>query len=273
MIGIVTDSSSDLPPKVARSAGITVVPLRIRFGNETFIDGADMGPEHFWSRLARDSPLPETAAPTMGAFLDVFESVGSRSEIEGVVCLSLSSDLSATYDTAVLAARQAPVPVRVIDTRVVSMALGLTALAAAEEAAGGAGLEEVADTGARAASRANVFAAIDNLEYLERNGHIGRVSAFLAGLVGVKPLITLEDGVVAAAGRARDRAGALAVISRHLSGRPITRAAVLGSGGTDISDVTATVRALAHEPLVAELGPVVATHTGPGTIGVAYLEA
>lgn len=273
MIGIVTDSSSDLPAEVAREAGITVVPLLIRFGTVTLADGVDLEGDQFWTRLAQAPPLPETAAPPMGAFLDAFEAMGRDPDIEGVVCLTLSSELSATYETAVLAARQAALPIRVIDTRLVSMALGLAALAAAEEAGAGGDLQEVADAGARAAARANVFAAIDSLEYLERNGHIGRIPALIGGVLGIRPLLTLEQGVVASAGRTRSRAGALAAISRHLSGRRIERASVLSAGGADIGDLVTTVRALASEPLVTELGPVVGTHTGPGTLGVAYLEA
>ncbi|MGH8912467.1 MAG: DegV family protein, partial [Acidimicrobiia bacterium] len=161
-IGIVTDSSCDLPTDVARRHGIGIVPLTIRFGDEAIVDGADLDSSAFWQRLERSPQLPETAAPSPGAFLDAFGRLG---DVDGVVCLCLSSRLSATYQAAVLAAEESELRVKVIDSEVVSMALGLVAINAAEVARTGAGLEAVAFAAAQAAARSNVFAALDTLEY------------------------------------------------------------------------------------------------------------
>ncbi len=270
-IGIVTDSSCDLPSDVAERHAVTIVPLTIRFGHETYLDGVDLDTATFWERLKGSERLPETAAPSPGAFLDAFNSLA---DLEGVVCICLSSRLSGTYQAAVLAANQSEMPVKVLDSGVVSMALGLTVLAAAETANLGADLDTVAAAGAESAGRANVFAALDTLEFLERGGRIGRVSALLGGMLEIKPLITLKDGVVAAAGRSRTRSRALSAIAQHLTGRSVGDMALIHSNAeglpllSDALDLSGAKR-----PVVAELGPVVGTHTGPGVLGVAYLEA
>lgn len=269
MIGVVTDSSCDLPEDLATAEGIGIVPLTIRFGTQAFADRTDLTTAEFWTKLATSRHLPETAAPSPGAFLEAFEGAG---RVEGILCLCLSSELSGTYQSAVLAAEQAGMPVKVLDTRVVSMALGLVAITAARGAAAGGGLDVVAAQAANAARRANVFAALDTLDYLERGGRVGRVSALLGGLLDIKPLITLDDGVVATGGRVRTRSRVLAALTDHLAERDVERAAVLHSGSPDVERLVEALSASTRDLVVAELGPVVGTHTGPGVLGVAYLE-
>ena len=273
-IGIVTDSSCDLPADVVRRHGIDVVPLTVRFGDEVLTDGIELSSADFWQRLGGTRDLPETAAPSPGAFLEAF----TRAEdVDGIVCLCLSTQLSGTYQAAVLAAEEAPIPVKVVDSGVVSLALGLVAVEAAVAAAAGHKLEEVAAVASEAASRANVFAALDTLEFLERGGRVGRVSAILGGLLDIKPLITLDAGVVAAAGRVRTQLRAAAAVADHLAGRTVARYGLIHSGAAAVPrliEAIAERTSLAvDDPIVAELGPVVGTHTGPGVLGAAYLEA
>lgn len=274
-IGIVTDSSSDLPRPVASASGIGVVPLTVRFGDQTFTDGVDLDNAGFWQRLEAASPLPETAAPSPGAFLDAF---GAATDVDGIVCITLSSLLSGTYQAAVIAADQASLPVKVVDSGVVSMALGLVALEAAQAAAAGNDIGGVAEAAADAARRANVIAALDTLEYLERGGRVGRVSALIGGLLDIKPLITLADGVVTAAGRARTRSKAMAAVVEHVAALDLETVTLVHSGAAGVAGLIAALAAAnpgldLTDPLVAELGPVVGTHTGPGVLGVAYLRS
>ncbi len=268
MIGVVTDSSSDLPPDLATSRNIAIVPLTVRFGEEVLTDRVDLDTAEFWRRLSVADHLPETAAPSPGAFMDAFNSMD---QVDGIVCLCISSQLSGTYQAALLAAEQVPVPAKVIDSRVVSMALGLATLAAADIADAGGSLDEVAAAGHAASRKANVFAALDTLTYLERGGRIGRVSALLGGLLDIKPIITLNDGVVAAGGRARTRNKAVAAVASHLASKDLARLALVHSGGVGVGDLAASLITPAAT-IVAELGPVVGTHTGPGVIGAAYVE-
>jgi DegV family protein with EDD domain len=273
VIRIVTDSSADLPSQIVASLEISVVPLTIRFGSEEYVDGRDLTPDAFWSKLEATSSLPETAAPSAGTFLDTFEALG-RDGADGVFVICMSSSISATYQSAVIAAEQASVPVRVADSRVVSMALGLRVIAAARAARDGADLEALVT--AEQTRRSNVYAALDTLEFLRRGGRVGGASALIGGLLDIKPIIEFSDGAVAAAGRVRTRAKAMkAVVDKAVSleGR-LDALAVIHGNAPDVGNlVDALAQALPGvTPTVAQLGPVVGTHSGPGAIGIAYLE-
>jgi DegV family protein with EDD domain len=272
MIRLVTDSSCDLPAEIRDSLGITVVPLTVRFGDETFTDGVDLDNAAFWSRLGNSEGLPETAAPSAGSFMDAYDELAEQ-EADGVVVVTLSSALSATHQSAVIAAENFPdLPVKVVDSRTVSMALGLAAMAGAEVAGEGADIDAVVAATSESAGAMQIFAALDTLEFLRRGGRVGSAQALLGGMLDIKPIITVEDGVVAAAGRVRTRSKArTAIVERALANASSPRMAVFGGGADDIDDLVATIRSAAGDHVVvAELGPVVGTHSGPGTVGIAY---
>lgn len=271
MIRIVTDSAADLPADVRARFGITVVPLTVRFGTETFIDGVDLDTATFWTRLEAGSKLPETAAPSAGAFIDAFEQLATDGA-DGIVVVSLSSRLSATHQAAVIAAENfRKVPVRIVDSRTVSMAQGLVAISAAEAAGAGSPLDGVTAVATDAIGQVDILVALDTVDFLRRGGRIGGAQAVIGGLLDVKPLLTVEDGVVAAAGRVRTRSKARgAIIDRALAHRSAQRMALLHGASDDVDEVVDAIRAAVGEHVVvAELGPVVGTHAGPGTIGVA----
>lgn len=277
MISIITDSSCDLPPEWVKSTRATVVPLTIRFGDEEFTDGVDLDGAAFWARLGSDKGLPETAAPSAGAFLDAYQAAAAA-EASGIVAVCLSSQLSATYQSAVIAAEKfaGDIPVKVVDSRSVSMGLGLQVIAAAKAALAGDGIDEVAAAALAASASANLVAALDTIEFLRRGGRIGGAQALLANILDVKPLITFVDGVVAPAGRVRTRSKARAALVarvKEVSDR-LEAIAVLHGAADGVDDLVTSIRAVSgKEPIVAELGPVVGTHAGPGTVGIAYLLA
>lgn len=273
MIRIVTDSTCDLPSPVADRHGIAVVPIAVRFGDQVH---TDLGPERFWAMLSASDRLPETVPPTAQDFGEVFDRLIAGGA-DGIVAVCASSELSASYASAVLAAqeRAATVPIRVVDTRLVSAALGLVVMAAVELAGRpDASPASVADGARTASTRTNLFAVLDTIEFLRRGGRVGRVESVLAGLLDVKPIITLSDGTVAAAGRVLGRVGAkraiLAKVS-ELSSR-LVDLSVVHSGAEIAGDVVAEIRAAlpGFEPILVHLGPVVGTHTGPGALGIAY---
>jgi DegV family protein with EDD domain len=272
VIRIVTDSSSDLPAEIAASLGIDVVPLTIRFGDEEFVDRVELSAADFWTRLVTSPELPETAAPSAGAFEDAFRSA-SDGGADGVVAVTLSSQLSGTYQSAVIAADRLDFPVRVIDSATVGVGLGLIGMAAAVAGADTADVDAVARAALDSGRRTGVLAALDTLEYLKRGGRIGAAQAFLGSLLEVKPLITIEEGVVGAAGRVRTRSKALSALEetvRDLAPR-LEALAIFHGGAADLDSVVdrlATAGAI--EPIVTVLGAVVGTHTGPGVIGVAW---
>jgi DegV family protein with EDD domain len=272
MIRIVTDSSCDLPPALAESQSITIVPLTIRFGDTEYTDREDLSSEGFWATLATSPRLPETAAPSAGAFAAAYRRLADEGT-EGIVAVTLSSRMSATYQAAVLGAEAEPsIPVRVIDSTTVSMGLGLIALAAAQGAREGLELDALAEQAARDARRARLLAALDTLEMLRRGGRIGGAQALLGGLLDIKPLITVEDGVVSAAGKVRTRSKAVDALVTSLAGHRPESIALLHTNPDDVGPLNDRLATLGIPIVPCLLGAVVGTHTGPGTLGVAYLD-
>jgi DegV family protein with EDD domain len=275
MIRIVTDSSSDLPAEVCDRLGIRVVPLTVRFGAEEFVDGVDLTPDGFWERVAGTGALPETAAPSAGAFLDAFEGLEAEGA-SGIVAICLSSELSATYQAAVIAAEKLGdgIPVRVVDSAAVSMALGLQVMGAAESSLAGADVDRVAALALGNRSKTNILAALDTLEYLRRGGRVGGVQALLGGLLDIKPLLHFADGVVASAGRVRTRSKAIDAITAKAAvlAPDLDALSVIHTGSADLDRLLTSLAEVApgHRPTVARIGPVVGTHAGPGAIGIAY---
>jgi DegV family protein with EDD domain len=275
MIRIVTDSTCDLPDDAIAQHRIAMVPQTIRFGEETLLDREELSTEEFWRRLTTGSALPETAAASVGQFQEAFARLVSAGA-DGIVAVIVSSKVSATFQSATLAAEQltAGIPVRVVDSGLVSTALGLAAIEAAEVAAAGASIEEVEAAARSACERGRIFATPATLEYLRRGGRIGGAAALIGGLLDVKPLIAFEDGRVAGAGRVRSRKRALAAVLDHVQEQAdsISRLAVVHSDPVELPEFLRRLAAIYEgEVMIARMGPAVGTHIGPGTLGVAYL--
>lgn len=272
MIRIVTDSSCDLPDEVVAQHRITVVPLTIRFGDEDLVDREELTVDEFWHRLTTGDVTPETAAPSVGRFQQAYASLADEGA-DGIVAVMISSGISATHQSAVLAADQlvSGIPVRVVDSRLVSGALGMTVVAAAEAAEAGGTIDEVEAAAVAAAEHTNLFASLDTLEYLKRGGRIGGAAAFFGNLLDVKPIITFDDGVVHPGGRVRTRRKAVAAVLAHLDELGDATVGIVHSDPDDLDEFTA---ALAErgitDPAMFRLGPVVGTHAGPGVLGVVY---
>lgn len=273
MIRIVTDSSCDLPDEILQRHRITVVPLTIRFGEEGFVDREELSIDDFWVRLSAAKDLPETAAPSVGRFQDVYREL-SYAGADGIVVVTISAGISATHQSASLAADQlrSGIPVRVIDSRLVSAALGLGVLAAARAAEAGGTIDVVEATAREAVASSNLFAALDTLEYLKRGGRIGSTAAFFGNLLDVKPLITFAEGVVSAGGRVRTRRKAIKAVLDHLESlESVAEVGVVHSNPPDLDEFLGALRERGHDdPLVARLGPVVGAHAGPRVIGIVY---
>ena len=274
-IRVVTDSACDLSAAVAAEHGVTIVPLTIRFGTEEFVDGRDLSTEEFWSRCKASDVLPETAAPSPGAFQEAFLAAADDG-CDGALCVDLSGALSATYQAAVAAAKAVAdrIDVRVVDSRSVTMGLGLMVLDAAEQAATGADLDTLESRVAELVSRATVYGAVDNLEHLTKGGRIGGARALLGSMLSIKPVVALVDGVVEEESKQRTRARSLQYLADKMrDSPPLSRVAIAHGAATDIDTFLALVADVPsdHPLVVGQLGPVIGTHTGPGTVGLCMI--
>ncbi|HJV08215.1 MAG TPA: DegV family protein [Acidimicrobiales bacterium] len=276
-VKIVTDSSCDLPDELVSQLGIDVVPLTIRFGSEELVDRVDLSPTEFWARCSTSSALPSTAAPAPGAFEERFRAAADAGA-EGVVCVNLSSKLSATGESAQAAARAVAdvVPVTVVDSLSVTLGLGMIAVESARRAAAGAGLDEIVALAEDMARRTKVYGSLDTLEYLKRGGRIGAAQALLGSILSIKPCIEVVDGKVEPGPKQRTRSKALQWLADQVGAiQGVQNLAVLHGDAPDVDTLLGLLNP--HYPrdqiVVGQLGAVVGAHTGPRTIGVAFQTA
>ena len=275
-IRIVTDSACDLPQQLVDQHRITIVPLSIRFGDKEYIDRKDLTKEQFWQMCSSSPVLPETAAPSPGQFETEFRRL-KQEGATGIVVVSLSSDLSATIQSAELAARAlaGEIDVRIVDSRSASIGEGITAVACAKKAAAGASIDEVVALGQQLAEKSKVWGALDTLENLKKGGRIGGAKAMLASALSIKPIIEVRGGKVEEGGKQRTRSKALAfLVEKVRNAGPIENLSVLQAQCDDLDVLVGELRKVySGEIIIGDIGPVIGAHTGAGTIGVAYHHA
>ncbi|MCH8901352.1 MAG: DegV family protein [Chloroflexi bacterium] len=276
VVRVVTDSTADLSPEQAQELGITVVPMQVIFGEESFRDGIDLTSDEFFRRLKESDELPHTSQPSVGDFQETYERLAA--ETEQILSIHLSAGFSGTVDTARQAAQAliGRCSIEVIDSRTVSMAMGFAVIAAARAAREGAGLEACAEAARGTIQRGQLALALDTLEYLRRGGRIGRAQAFLGSVLRLKPILTIRDGGAHPLTRVRTRRKALDELLRLcLEQNDVVEAAVMHTTTPD------DARHLAEEierrcgiaVHIGRIGPVLSVHGGPGTIGIAVVLA
>ena len=270
-IKIVTDSTADLPPEIAEQLGITVIPLNVHFGEETFLDGVDIFPDEFFARLKAARQLPTTSQPSPGKFMEVYGSLAEAGD--QIVSIHISDKLSGTLNSARQAKEQMEgSSIEIIDSMQAALGTGLVAMAAAKAAQQGASYEAVLDEANSAVEQVQLFGLLDTLEYLRKGGRIGMVRGVIGTLLKVRPIITVRDGIVQSETSVRSRAyGIQYMVTLAEERAPLKQAAVMHSS----TDEEAEALAERIRPLVADgqvlqsrIGPVVGTHAGPGVIGI-----
>jgi DegV family protein with EDD domain len=275
-VRIVTDSAADLAAEEAAQLGVEVVPLSIRFGQEEYTDGVDLSVEAFYEKLARYAELPETAAPSPGAF-----EVAFRRQVEAgadaIVCINLSSGLSATMQSAQNGSKavDGEVEVHVIDSRSITSGLGTQVRAAATAAADGAAAADVVALVEAMVARTRVFGALDTLDNLRKGGRIGSAQARLGSLLSIKPLLDISSGEVEEAGRARTRRKALEWLRDTIFARPpVEQLCVYHGMAPDLDRMLDLLspRYSADQIRVGIIGPTIGTHAGPRVMGLTWLE-
>jgi DegV family protein with EDD domain len=274
-VEIVTDSIADLPVDLVQEFKISVVPLIINFGEESYRDGVDMTADQFYVRLKTSRNFPTTAAPPPQAFADVYDDLAaSREEI---VVITLSAQFSGTYNAALQgkALMKKKCRVEVIDSQSATMAQGLIVLKAAQAARAGATMKEIREIVEHNIPRAEILAAFDTLEYLKRGGRIGAAKAYLGSMLNVNPLITLQEGVVKPAGRTRSRSKAIDKLFSFAAG--YSRIEELAVENTACPEEAEALIDRLDELFPkdriyrSKMTPVIGTHTGPGMLLVAIL--
>jgi DegV family protein with EDD domain len=274
-VRVVTDSACDLPPELCERLGIEVVPLTIRFGDREYVDRKELTTDAFWQELETASVLPETAAPSVGAFEEAFRALHAEGA-DGIVCVNLSASLSATMQSAQVAAKALDglCPIEVIDSQSASMGIGNLTLHAARRAAEGADVTTISNEIIDRRSRQRLFATLDTLEYLKKGGRIGGARAMLGSMLSIKPIITVIDGAVEEAGKVRTRSKALQFILDKIPEGNVESISVLHSAPTDLDSFIAKVqpKVPGAEMIVGRIGPVVGVHVGPGAIGLTWIE-
>lgn len=276
-VRIVTDSTSDLPPALAKELNIGVVPLSVIFGEEVLKEGIDIGHDLFYERLQNSSVMPTTSAPSVGDFLEVYRE--ALKEADEILSIHLSSKLSATYSNACQAAAQLAdegARIDVVDSETVSFGMMFMATRAARLAAAGAPIDEIRRAVEGMIPRIHVYIVLDTLEYVRRGGRIGRARAFLGTIMRVKPILSIRGGEVHPEERVRTRAHALDRIFQLATSYPVIEA--MGVAYSTNAEEAETMRRRLEAAVegvkvqVARLGPVIGVHGGPGVLGVGVLE-
>jgi DegV family protein with EDD domain len=277
-VAVVTDSTASLSEGTAASHGVTVVPLEVLVGDETHTEGASDLSSAELATAMREEQQVATSRPNPEIFIEVYRRLADEG-YEQIVSLHLSAELSGTYDSAVLAAQRAPVPVVVVDTRQVGMGTGFAVLAAAEAVAAGADAEAAGEAGRRRADATTSWFYVDNLEHLRRGGRIGAATAMLGSALSVKPLLRVEDGRVVPGEKVRTTSRAMLRMA-HLAvdaaeHRPVDVAVAHLDNPTRALDLAATLGEWLDDELegrdvaLVEIGAVLGAHVGPGMVGVA----
>jgi DegV family protein with EDD domain len=271
---IVLDSTADFPAAPERFPNMRVVPLYVRFGEESFRDYVELGPDTFYDRLRTAPSLPTTSQPTPEDFLAVYEQL---SGYERIFSLHIASTLSGTYQSASLAAQELGGDrVRLIDSRTASAAIAMLALAIERRLDAGTNDEEIDALAGRYPREAGLLFTVDTLEFLVKGGRIGRARALAGQLLNVKPILTIADGEVVPLTRARGWGKAMDEFSKRFTESttdgPGLRVAIAHAQAPErvdeLEQLVRDVRPQAQIEHVTTLGAVVGTHAGPGTVGI-----
>lgn len=272
-VKIVTDSAQDFPPELLEARGISVVPLTVFFGEESFLDGYGIRGKAFYDKLRTSPHMPHTSQPSPEAFRAEFDKLSGDGS--SVLAILLSQALSGTVQSALLAKDMLPDrKIEIVNSKLASCAYGVVAIEAARMAEEGAGLEEIAERVRQLCERVVTVFSVDTLDYLAKNGRIGRAQHFLGGLLNMKPILGLDkDGYVTAIERVRGKSKVIPKLIEILEERVSSRKAFVLSISN--ADAPSEARELKESLLArfrvervyeSEIGSIIGSHTGPGTI-------
>ena len=274
-IGLVTDSTADIPPDLVARHDICVVPALVNIAGKSYRDGIDITREEYYTRLPRLNPTPTTSAPSVGDFQERYEDL-FRNGVSQIISIHTAKSLSGIFNGARLAAQDFGQRIHVLDSNQLTLGVGFPVLTAAEAIGRGALLEEVISLVENVFRRTRVAALLDTLEYMRRSGRVSWTRAFVGNILNIKPLVELKDGIVHRSGQARTRTQGILRLTEILhSWGPVERLAVLHTN----AEVTARQLLedlkpkLASPPLVVNVTTTIGTHVGPNGLGFAAVVA
>lgn len=277
-IHIITDSGCDLPQEILESLQIHVVPLTVQFGDEIYRDGIDISVAEFYRRLEAEDQIPSTCQPSPADFVRVYEKVAKPGDT--IISIHLSSKMSGTYQSAVLASSMIDpnISVKVVDSKCASLGIGIVAVAAARSVQAGKNVEEILRETQHIIDNLQVYFVVDTLEYLQKNGRIGMASAFVGTLLSIKPILTLEDGMVAPFEKIRGKTKALNRIRELMDDfkkqhpeRKLNAAISNANAYADAERLAAYLEEqlpLDNKVIIGPIGPTIGVHTGAGTVAL-----
>lgn len=276
-VAIVTDSTAYLPQEIVDELGLTIVPLTLHWDGESYRDGVDIMAEEFYERLAQSETIPTTSQTTVGEFVKIFQSLLDQDY--AVLTLPISSGISGTVESAFQAKKEFEgQPVEVVDTKLVSMALGFMVMTVGRAAKAGTSLEECVALAHDVYPRIGVYFTVDNLKYLHKGGRINTAKRLLGSMLNVKPLMEIRDGKIELVESVRSRKKAMSrmldLIEEDIAGRePIRIGAFHAAADEDVNILLEMAIERFHpvETVLTFVSPVIGSHTGPGTISLAYM--
>ena len=271
-VRIVTDSACDLAQAQVDEHGIEIVPLSIRFGDEEYVDRTELSVDEFYAKMAETGILPETAAPSPGAFEQAFRKLGEGGD--EVACINLSAALSATMQSAAAAAKslEGEIPVTVVDSRALTIGLGNLVIAAAEAAERGAGVEEIVTLVNDLSDRTRMWGLLNTLDNLLKGGRIGKAQQLMGSVLSIKPVLDMSTGEVHEAGKPRTKKkGLLWLRDKVLEFEGIENLWVMAGDPDDAAELIDLLEGhYDGEIHQGRIGPVIGTHGGPGVMGVSF---
>ncbi|MFD8110417.1 DegV family protein [Streptomyces microflavus] len=271
-VAVVTDSTAYLPRRTMERHGITAVPLTVVLGDQALEEGTEISARSLALALQKRHSVT-TSRPSPEVFAETYRAAAGRGA-DALVSLHLSAEFSGTYDAALLAAKDAPIPVRVVDTGMVAMALGFCALAAAESAEAGGSLDEVVAAAEKRAAGTSAYFYVDTLDYLRRGGRIGTAQALLGSALAVKPILQLDGGRIEMLEKVRTASKAIArleeIVAEHAGGAAVDIAVHHLAAPERAERLAERLRERVPGLVdlhVSEVGAVIGAHTGPGLLG------
>ena len=274
-VAIVTDGASSLTPAMGKEYGLDVAPVYVTFNGETYLSGVNLDAAEFYRLLRANKKLPTTAQPTAQDFIDIYTKLAK--EVDEIVTVVISHQMSATLQSALMAQEQfTTVPVHVVDSESVTLGLGMMAIAAARAAAQGQDAQQVVQLLEKIKQSMNVIFTVETLEYLQKGGRIGGATAFLGSALSIKPILYIKNGRIEPLERVRTRKRAIArlleLVEEKVGASEAHFAVLHCEADEEARELGEQVKAKFNcaELVIAEAGPVIGTHAGPGTLGLGF---